>query len=342
MTIRLKDVAEKAGVSAQAVSLVLNGRAAGLVGEQTKQRILQISRELGYRKNLSARRTRCSCSETITLVIDDYTSRCLDYRDFRATDVIAEAVSGIIEGGLARGYDVKLLSLHHRDSVTLGQLQDHIGPPYSDGVIFLGHFHMREIYSMVESLGIPHIALQFHNSVDDPTSLYSVCIDPDQAMRDMVRYLIDSGRRKIAYCGHRPVTESYLPHRFAGFEAEMKAAGLFDPERVFICPDWGAIRRKAASPDLHRECDAIVCMNDNMAHIWKTELEYNGYRIPEDFIVTGFDANLLYPEIPTVDPMRYQCGVDAINELIESIQQKRRPRSMTIKSKFLLRQPTKS
>ena len=48
------DVARRAGVSRTAVSLVLNGRAAGNISEENQQRILAAAAELGYQPNSAA------------------------------------------------------------------------------------------------------------------------------------------------------------------------------------------------------------------------------------------------------------------------------------------------
>jgi LacI family transcriptional regulator len=54
--LTVKDVAENSGVSAPAVSLILNGR--GRYAEKTRRRVLDVAQKMGYRPNTSARATR--------------------------------------------------------------------------------------------------------------------------------------------------------------------------------------------------------------------------------------------------------------------------------------------
>ncbi len=67
--VRLKDVAERAGVSSTTASFVLTGRDMR-IAEETRQRVLRTARELDYRPNLTARSLRTRVSSTIGLVVD--------------------------------------------------------------------------------------------------------------------------------------------------------------------------------------------------------------------------------------------------------------------------------
>jgi hypothetical protein len=69
--IVLKDVARDAGVDASTVSRVLRGDARKPAKAETRERILQIARKLGYRPNSVARSLRTRRTEAIGLVIPD-------------------------------------------------------------------------------------------------------------------------------------------------------------------------------------------------------------------------------------------------------------------------------
>lgn len=60
---------------------------------------------------------------------------------------------------------------------------------------------------------------------------------------------------------------------------------------------------------------AIICANDNMAVGAIMELQEQGYRVPEDVIVTGFDDSRKAinnaPCITTVNPYREKMGYQA-------------------------------
>ncbi|WP_159026282.1 LacI family DNA-binding transcriptional regulator, partial [Streptomyces stelliscabiei] len=69
-----RDVAQAAGVSQAAVSLVLGDKWRGRVSETTAQRVREAARDLGYRPNLAARNLRLGRTRTVLLVVPALTT----------------------------------------------------------------------------------------------------------------------------------------------------------------------------------------------------------------------------------------------------------------------------
>src|SRR6185312_13083844 len=65
-----QDVANRAGVSRSAVSLVLNGRADGNIAKDKQLRILAAAKELNYTPNAVARSLQARRTHTIGVVTD--------------------------------------------------------------------------------------------------------------------------------------------------------------------------------------------------------------------------------------------------------------------------------
>jgi DNA-binding LacI/PurR family transcriptional regulator len=72
-----------------------------------------------------------------------------------------------------------------------------------------------------------------------------------------------------------------------------------------------------------------------MANCWKRELEYAGFRVPEDFELMGYDANSCFSGFASVDIHPYECGKMASEELIAAIKERRQPRSKEIKASYI-------
>ncbi|MBR6582476.1 MAG: LacI family DNA-binding transcriptional regulator [Treponema sp.] len=70
--ITLKELAARCNVSIATVSNILNGKSN--VGEETRQRILQVIKETGYRPNIMARGLRATKTKTIGLIVEDLTA----------------------------------------------------------------------------------------------------------------------------------------------------------------------------------------------------------------------------------------------------------------------------
>lgn len=329
----LKDVSEAAGVSMQAVSLVLNGKAEGQISKKNCEKILAAAEELDFRLNHNARRMRNKCTENLSVLIDDIGQPYGDYPDFRS-DVNMESLYGILDCAAQYGYDIKLLPMNTRNLEDLSLLDKRIGPPYSDGVIFHGLYYRKNVFELIRNRKMPYVLL---STLDERQPSPKTEVDPVPAMRAAVARLIEQGHRKIAWCSHRDPRTSFLPLRFRGYEEEMKAAGLYDEELIMIAEDELAVRRVAADRVMRDRFTAVVCMNDEMAYRWILECRYNGVRVPEDIAVIGFDGSYKYNFISTIDLCFYDCGYRAAEELIKSIQSGRTPRNITIKSKFLER-----
>ncbi|WP_333765070.1 LacI family DNA-binding transcriptional regulator, partial [Streptomyces sp. IBSBF 2390] len=69
-----RDVAQAAGVSQAAVSLVLGDKWRGRVSETTAERVREAARDLGYRPNLAARNLRLGHTRTVLLVVPALTT----------------------------------------------------------------------------------------------------------------------------------------------------------------------------------------------------------------------------------------------------------------------------
>jgi LacI family transcriptional regulator len=327
----IKDVAKRAGVSAQAVSLVLNGKAEGQISTANKERILKVIQATGFRRNINASRVRRSCCETLTLVIDNTFPDC-EHRDFKSPGTSFLIVQGIVEGALELGFDVKIISLSRMDDNLQEKLLSHIGEPYSSGVIFNGLFHNLELYKTIEDYGIPHITVKTHTSASHPQVSPAVISEPVNAVQKIVNSLIAAGHTKIAYSSHCNTGESYIPQRFKGYELAMRQAGLYDRKLILTVPNTLAIRKFVALPDLKKRFSAILCMNDKMASLWKGELEYNGYSVPGDFEIVGYDNDPLFPEFASVDLRDYECGKTAAQNLIRAIKEKRTPQGALLEA----------
>jgi DNA-binding LacI/PurR family transcriptional regulator len=325
MTARLdtpvshKDIASRVKVTQSTVSRALDPAKCHLIASDTREKILSVAKELGFRSNIFARRMRNLRSETITLVIDDINHHAdLNYIDFRShAGAFGEQITaGVIDGAAECGLDVKLLPLHSQHPLSAQELDKRIGFPYSDGVLFLGFHYMKDIYNVILNRGLPCLAISPHAS-DLP--LATVSVNPISGVRAALQHLIDKGHRRIAYSAHRPVTEDYIPQRYCGYELEMTASGFFDPELLLVAPDEISIRRMVENKKILAKFTAIMCVNDAMADRWRRELVYRGYRIPEDFAIIGYDNNPMFRDLSTVDLRAYECGNLAAKRLIESI-----------------------
>lgn len=193
-----RDVAKLAGVSMATVSYVLNGRnkGEGAISEATRKRVLDAVSELGYVPNLAARQLRRQHTERICVVFPQL--------GVPSSDALAQDVIQVAE---ARGYTVVILvsGSQERDQHVVGQLKRRL----ADGAILVhGSMQKQELQTLVEA-EIPLVVFRNHIK---PQGFDVVQTTEAEACYEAIAYLLQSGRRKIAFLGH-PDKPSWGPEQ---------------------------------------------------------------------------------------------------------------------------------
>ena len=147
----------------------------------------------------------------------------------------------------------------------------------------------------------------------------------DEGMRMMVDHVAALGRRRLAFIS------GYQDIRYAGFCQGLAANGLPHLEALHQIiapgpsgwtPDLGE-RGAANLMSLAQAPDAILCASDRLAIGAMGWLQRNGYRIPDDIAVTGFDnipdSDFTFPPLTTVHAHKVLLGKLAAKRLAQRI-----------------------
>lgn len=302
----IKDVAAMAGVSWKTVSNVMNDRP--VVRPETRERVLEAVKTLGYSPNHAGRDLREGRSRSVALVLPElenpYFARLAQLVEkelaargrtlsIQLTGGDAEREAQYLQGTTAREFSAVLLS------ATQVSEQSVVNRPDWTPLVLLGE--------RVAHVPVPHVA-----------------IDNAAAMVDVVRHLVDTGRRRIAFIG-APVTS--LPstggERLSGFLAAMRFADV-EVAGIARCVDWGREDGRALMRGLLDDGDApdaVVCANDLLAVGAAHEIVDRGLRISEDIAVTGCDDNdesawttppltTIRPDLPTLVRLALDAALD--------------------------------
>lgn len=179
------------------------------------------------------------------------------------------------------------------------------------------------LYGVIRRAKCPVVAVRF-----DDAALDCVYTDEHQAIRPVVRHLIEHHglkriRMQAGFVGH---DASDL--RIEAFKQEMAAHGLPVPEGA-IChgnmwSNCGEIAYEAFFSDPQNLPEAVVCANDHMAVGLMRTLRSHGLRVPEDVIVTGFDnvarLGVEMPSLTTIQPDFDGMVVRAMEQLDRRIR----------------------
>lgn len=310
MRITIKDVAKYANVSPATVSLVLNNRPG--VNVDTKKRVHEATKRLGYVPNQIARGLVCKKQYVLGLVVTN-----IDNPFF--TELIMEVQKAIEKTGyrLLLGYSGdKVLKEKKTIEYMIEQGVDGLLiVPSRDGEQELEHMYR------LKQLGIPFVFL---------TSTYrgiqSDCVmsDLEQAMYEATRMLLMQGKRKIYF----------ITDKRALFLSALRIQGYqraFEEEKIKYRNDWivetvpeieNGIAETARILKIDKP-DAIITLNAIVAMGAMKCLRDNEVKVPEDIAVLCFDdllyLSILYTPVTSIKQSVSQIARKGVQQLIARI-----------------------
>ena len=137
---KIYDIAGAAGVSLATVSRVLNHPEK--VKEATRNKVLRIIKDKGYKPNANARGLASRKSTTVAVVIPELS---------RAS--VAEMIQGIDDAAKKYGYTIRLFI--NRDQALQEDLWGEVIASSVDGILFMNDEMTKETYRQVEYTPVP-------------------------------------------------------------------------------------------------------------------------------------------------------------------------------------------
>lgn len=302
----MAQVAERAGVSHQTVSRVLND--ASLVKEETRLRVLAAIEELGYRRNFAARLLATNRSRRIGMVTA--------HLALHGPSMIALAVQ---EAGQDQGYDVSLVGLPEFSFEALQNAVDRLSDQAVEAIVVaVPHKDAVEMTRSLQ-LGIPVVMVQGVT----PGEPMTVGIDQEAGARLAVGHLLDLGHRRVAHVSG-PSGWIEADQRVAGWRAAHEGRGLLPGPQ--LVGDWSSASGHAAGLKIAQDPDvtAVFAGNDFMAVGVLHALHRSGRRVPEDVSVVGFDdvpqAEFYWPALTTVAQEFSELGRRALAVALAAVR----------------------
>ncbi|MFT4167014.1 MAG: LacI family DNA-binding transcriptional regulator [Microlunatus sp.] len=304
-----QDVANLAGVSRSAVSLVLNGRGDGNIAADKQALIIEAARKLNYTPNAVALSLRSRRSSTIGIVTDAIATSAFGGR----------LLQGAGEVAIARGFLTMVIDTRW-DKERERQAYDTLQNRQVDGFLFAA-LGLRRYQPPSLLRGIPSALA---NCFDDADSVPAFIPDEVTGCRTVTQHLIDQGHRDITLLtGTSDVIASGL--REQGFVEAMTGAGLSVGEPVL--GGWEIDKGYAAAMHVLAERDtrptAIVCTNDRSAVGVLLAAAQLGLSVPRDLSVVGYDddenvAPWLVPALTTVRLPHREMGERAMQVVLDA------------------------
>lgn len=289
------------------VSRVVNK--VGLVKEATRLKVQAAIDELNYRPNLSARRLAGGRSLFIGLVYHNPSPGYL-------TKVLVGAMNGCRDNG------------HHLILEDLGKHAPYKKPQKTaeylrnaglDGLLITPPLSNHDAFvHALEKMDIAVIRIAPQNIHSEKLR---VAMDDSRAIKEMLQHIIKLGHKRIGFV-KGPEDHPSTQHRYLGFVQTMKDNGLTVNQDNVVTGDFTYKSGIEAGHHFltHRSPPtAIFASNDDMAAGVVAAAQMNGFKVPQDLSVVGFDdteiATNIWPELTTVKQPIAEMSIQAINLL---------------------------
>ncbi len=275
--VTIYDIAEATGYSAPTVSKALNGL--GSLSEETRQKILDKAKELGYEPNSTARTLTTKKSYLIGVIYDD-TGMNMGF----GHPLFSPVLTRFREKIEAAGYDLLFLSRHFNMTYF-----SHANFRCIDGVIIINPAtNTPADFADFIKTNLPRVST---NSFFD--GICTVITANEQGGYEAAEYLVKHGHKKIGYLSAPVDGISTAPaERFNGFKSALEKYNLFDDSLYEVCSGWdkkSGFEGFARLIKRRKDLTAVFVTNDQLAFGVYEYARKNGLRVPEDISVIGFD-----------------------------------------------------
>jgi len=304
----LRDVADRAGVSYQTVSRVINHHP--YVAEETRVRVLDAIAALGYQPNKVAQSLAGRRSQTLAVITFG-----MDYYG------PAQMVINIEHAAKAAGYDLIFANIAQPNSDSIRAAMARLGRWQVDGMILITPVPGIDYEDIAGQQ--PHTPLVLMDAPLGSTTP-SVVVDQGYGGRLVTQHLIDLGHHALCEISG-PLDWFGAVARHQSWLDTLHEAGL--KPGLSIEGDWTALGGYHAARrllDSGAPFTGLVVGNDQMALGALRAMHERGLRIPEDVSVVGFDdipeACCFEPPLTTVRQDFDSLGRQGITYLVERIE----------------------
>jgi len=327
--VTLKAVAERVGVTAGTVSAVLNDApGARSIPEHTRQRIRAAAQELNYRPNFLARSLRKKRTYTVGLIVEEI------------GDTYGAMIVSGVEAYLRQHNYFFLTAVHRHDPEMLREHSQLLRLRGAEGFITVDA-------KLQEALSLPTVSVAGHRKLPGITNLV---LDQETGVRLALEHLVSLGHKKIAFMKGQPHS-SDSQERWDGV---CKVAGelAIEMDRDLI------VYLEVDDPSPHlgypyvkqlvkkgKQFTALFAYNDIAAIGAIRAIREEGFRIPEDISVVGFDdipwAAFHTPSLTTVRQPLAKMGQIAAETVVRMIEgDKEQPSQISIEPSLVVREST--
>lgn len=311
--IRIKDIADRAGVSPTTVSNVIHGKP-GRVSKETIEKINRILKEMEYVPSISARMLANNSSGLIGVAL----GFAKKGNAFSFEDPFVSAMLGNLEYQIREhGYHMMLVARHEQGDI----MQQALGWNF-DGMIAMA-LSEKEIAELSGRLDKPLVTIDQY--LPPELGVRAITMDDRGGAYQMGRYLIGKGHKRFLFLSDCDIGVDH--YRWLGVRQAMEEAGIEDSENRHIVIPWDPQKREMAYEEMlpfFKKQTALFFSSDYYALEASNFLQNKGIKVPEDISIAGFDdvtyATLARPKLTTVHQMVDEKARRAVEVLMHLLK----------------------
>ena len=319
----IKDIAKESGYGVGTVSRVLNNSPG--VSEKARRRILEVVEKHHFRLNNAAKLLKQQTNNDVAIIVKGT-------KNLLFASLLVTLQRQIRESGYTSVIYYITEDEHEVEQAIQASIER---SPL--GILFLGSNkeNFRELFSYVD---VPCVLVT--NSADDLEfdNLSSVAVDDCQAAFCAVEYLISLGHERIGILGGEMEHSNPAKSRYKGcLEAFEKHGICFDPATHYANSYFtveGGYHAMTKLLNQSKDLTAVFAMSDVTAIGAIRAAKDQGYRVPEDISVIGYDGiemgQYMVPKLTTISQPGEQIAQMCITLLLQAIGKEKTAVRMTV------------
>lgn len=311
MSVNIKDVAKKSGVSTATVSHVINGTR--FVSDVTKQKVQKAMVVLNYHPNLIARSLRCKKSKTIGLIVPTVNEGAPDF--FYMS--VAQGIQHYIK---KQGYHL-IFSNYNNECDEEEQIQV-FNTKCIDGLILAPTNDLREKvrnHTLFGDYPIVYVDRKMRNQPGD-----TILIDNQEGVFEAIQHMIHKGHTRIGFISAER-GENTSDEHFQGYLKALSKYGIsIDSNLIKSGPSNFETGVQLTRELLEsQKVTALFIANNTLTMGAIHYLQHKNIDIPNDLAVIGYDdyewTKVTTPFLSVIKQPAFEVGEKAAEILLSKI-----------------------
>ncbi len=308
--ITIKEMAEMLDVSMTTINNVIHGKTSQ-VSKTTIQKVEEMIEKYEYVPNMTARNLAQNKSKIIGVAMKTRK----DKHENTLKDPYVSEVIGAIERSVRSSEYFMMIYI----SDDIKEIVKHVATWNVDGLILFGMLSDDSLI-MKKKCKKPMIYIDSY-FYKDIIEYVNIGLEDCKGAYDITKYLIECGHTKIAFVADN--CHGVDGERFKGYKKALREAGIVYTDKDFFMISHEEGERSSCLEELYdltRYYTALCCASDYYAVLIMNYLKDNGFNIPEDLSIVGFDDNLyaktVRPGLTTVQQDVAKKGEIAVKTLL--------------------------